>query len=67
MRGCRGEDGGATEQMAVLLRGIAADGVAVVMVEQDEKLAASLADTLPRMDHGVLVGAARPSDARTEI
>lgn len=55
----------AAEQMAALLRSIADDGVTVVVVEQDERMAAGLADLLLRMDHGVVVASARADPAVT--
>lgn len=58
-------DLGATVSVARLLRGIAADGLAVLLVAHDLSLAAAVADTVVVMSRGRSVVAAPPAEALT--
>ena len=58
-------DLGATVSVAKLLRSLAADGLAVLLVAHDLSLAAAVADTVVVMSGGRSVAAAPPSEALT--
>jgi iron complex transport system ATP-binding protein len=55
-------DLGATIVVARLLRGLADDGLGVLLVAHDLALAAAIADTVVVMSHGRTVATGRPSD-----
>jgi iron complex transport system ATP-binding protein len=59
-------DLGATSTMARLLRGLADDGLAVVLVVHDLALAAAVADEVVVMSKGRTVAAGPPGDVLTE-
>ncbi|WP_445150268.1 ABC transporter ATP-binding protein [Baekduia sp. Peel2402] len=59
-------DLGATSTMARLLRGLANDGLTVVLVVHDLALAAAVADDVVVMSHGRTVAAGPPDDVLTE-
>src|SRR3954471_11151433 len=58
-------DLGATSAMAQLLRGLADDGLAVVLVVHDLALAAAVADEVVVMSRGVSAAAGAPHDMLT--
>jgi iron complex transport system ATP-binding protein len=59
-------DLGATSLMARLLRGLADDGLTVVLVVHDLALAAAVADEVVVVSHGRTVAAGPPQDVLTE-
>jgi branched-chain amino acid transport system ATP-binding protein len=53
-----------SEQFAGLLRGLAADGIAVCLVEHDLPLVMSLCSTIHVLDHGTLIASGTAAEVR---
>jgi len=53
-----------SERFAELLRGLAADGMAVCLVEHDLPLVMGLCSTIHVLDHGVLIATGSPADVQ---
>lgn len=59
-----GQDAEETERFATLLRSLAADGMAVVLVEHDMSLVMSVCDTVHVLDLGKVIAVGPPSEIR---
>jgi branched-chain amino acid transport system ATP-binding protein len=61
-----GQDGEETERFAVLLRGLAAEGTAVVLVEHDMSLVMGVCDLVHVLDLGKVIAVGPPAVIRTD-
>ena len=61
-----GQDAAETERFAALLRALAADGTAVVLVEHDMSLVMSVCDQVYVLDLGKIIAAGSPQVIRTD-
>ncbi len=59
-----GLDTGATERLATLLRDLAADGLAVLLVEHDVELVMGVCDRLFVLDLGRIIAGGPPDEVR---
>lgn len=59
-----GQDAEETERFATMLRSLATDGMAVVMVEHDMSLVMSVCDTVHVLDLGKVIAVGPPSEIR---
>jgi len=60
-----GLDDTETEQLAIVLREVAANGIGVLLVEHDMSLVMETCSTIHVLDHGVLIASGTPAEIRT--
>jgi branched-chain amino acid transport system ATP-binding protein len=61
-----GQDGAETERFAALLRSLAADGLAVVLVEHDMSLVMRVCDVVQVLDLGMVIAVGPPEQIRRD-
>jgi branched-chain amino acid transport system ATP-binding protein len=61
-----GQDAGETERFAALLRSVAADGTAVVLVEHDMSLVMTVCDVVHVLDLGTIIAVGAPEAIRRD-
>jgi branched-chain amino acid transport system ATP-binding protein len=61
-----GQDESETRRFAGVLRGLALDGIGVVLVEHDVRLVMDVCDVIFVLDYGQVLASGRPEDIRTD-